>query len=78
MNNKLLLSLYNDLLRIRTVEHKIANEYYKGEMRCPVHLSIGQEATPVGICNNLKKDDLIVSAHRSHAHYLAKGGDLKK
>lgn len=78
MNNKLLLNLYNELLRIRTVEHKIANEYYKGEMRCPVHLSIGQEATPVGICNNLKKDDLIVSAHRSHAHYLAKGGNLKK
>ena len=46
-------------------------------MRCPVHLSIGQEAIPVGICSNLMKSDQILSAHRSHAHYLAKGGNLK-
>ena len=46
-------------------------------MRCPVHLSIGQEAPPVGICQNLSKKDKIVTAHRSHAHYLAKGGNLK-
>ena len=45
-------------------------------MRCPVHLSIGQEAIAVGICQNLKKKDQIVTAHRSHAHYLAKGGSL--
>ena len=45
-------------------------------MRCPVHLSIGQEAIPVGICDNLCNEDQIVSAHRSHAHYLAKNGNL--
>ena len=47
-------------------------------MRCPVHLSIGQEATAVGVCINLGKEDQVLSAHRSHAHYLAKGGDLLK
>ena len=46
-------------------------------MRCPVHLSIGQEAIPVGICENLKSSDQVLSAHRAHAHYLAKGGSLK-
>ena len=76
MNNKLLLNLYNELLRIRTVEHKIANEYYKGEMRCPVHLSIGQEAIPVGVSSVLTKKDYIVSTHRCHAHYIAKGGSI--
>ena len=46
-------------------------------MRCPIHLSIGQEAIAVGICHNLNNYDQIVSNHRCHAHYLAKGGDEK-
>ncbi len=41
-------------------------------------MSIGQEAIAVGICSNLKKEDKVFTAHRSHAHYLAKGGSLKK
>ena len=70
-------NLYKEIYRIREVEKKIALLYSEQEMRCPVHLSIGQEATAVGICKNLKKTDQILSAHRSHAHYLAKGGNLK-
>jgi pyruvate dehydrogenase E1 component alpha subunit len=46
-------------------------------MRCPVHLSIGQEATAVGACAALRRDDQIITSHRGHGHYLAKGGDLK-
>jgi pyruvate dehydrogenase E1 component alpha subunit len=46
-------------------------------MRCPVHLSIGQEAVAVGVCSHLSRRDYVLSSHRSHAHYLAKGGDLK-
>ena len=42
-------------------------------MRCPIHLSVGQEAIPVGISNNLNRNDKVLSAHRSHFHYLAKG-----
>ncbi len=45
-------------------------------MRCPVHLSIGQEAAAAGVCQHLLPSDVISSAHRSHAHYLAKGGDV--
>jgi len=69
--------LYFSMLRIRMVEQKIAELYSEQEMRCPVHLSIGQEAVAVGVCNNLYKEDIVMSAHRAHAHYLAKGGDLK-
>ena len=69
--------LYKEIYRIREVEKKIALLYPEQEMRCPVHLSIGQEATAVGICRNLKNSDQILSGHRSHAHYLAKGGNLK-
>ncbi|MDG2000813.1 MAG: thiamine pyrophosphate-dependent dehydrogenase E1 component subunit alpha [Alphaproteobacteria bacterium] len=72
------LKLYTDMLRIRFVEETISQEYSKQEMRCPVHLSIGQEAIPVGVSSRLTISDQIVSAHRSHAHYLAKGCDLKK
>ena len=70
--------MYNDMVWIRRIEEKIASEYSKQEMRCPVHLSIGQEAVPVGVSSCLDSDDHIVSAHRSHAHYLAKGGSLEK
>ena len=64
--------------KIRLIEEYIANQYKHQKMRCPVHLSIGQEACAVGICENLSKSDLVFSGHRSHAHYLAKGGDLYK
>lgn len=65
------------MLRIRNIEQAIADNYKFQKMRCPVHLSIGQEAPAVGIMENLTKNDKIVTAHRSHAHYLAKGGNLK-
>tara|TARA_B100000787_G_scaffold170311_1_gene166236 strand:+ start:14100 stop:15050 length:951 start_codon:yes stop_codon:yes gene_type:complete len=71
------LKLYFEMLRIRRIEESISKKYKEQKMRCPIHLSIGQEATPVGICQNLTKKDKIVTAHRSHAHYLAKGGNLK-
>ena len=70
--------LFFEMSRIRFVEQTIAKRYNEQEMRCPVHLSIGQEAIAVGVCQNLDKQDKIVTAHRSHAHYLAKGGSLKK
>jgi len=71
-------NIWKNIFKIRYVEEKIANEYYKGEMRCPTHLSIGQEAVPSVLNEFLKKTDLAVSGHRAHAHYLAKGGDLKR
>jgi len=70
------IGLFRSMLRIRLIEEEIARVYTEGEMRCPVHLSIGQEATAVGACAPLLRDDLVVSTHRCHGHYLAKGGDL--
>jgi len=70
--------IYYNMLRIRMIELAIAKEYSKQEMRCPVHLSVGQEPIAVGVCAFLNQKDKIFSAHRSHAHYLAKGGSLKK
>jgi TPP-dependent pyruvate/acetoin dehydrogenase alpha subunit len=78
MSSDLKLRLWREMLRIRLIEETIANLYPEQEMRCPVHLSIGQEAVAVGVCAVLNKDDWVFSGHRSHAHYLAKGGDLKR
>jgi len=65
------------MLRIRLAEEAIASAYAEQQMRCPVHLSIGQEAPAVGVSLALRDDDCVVSTHRCHAHYLAKGGDLR-
>ncbi len=68
---------YRAMLRIRMVEEAIAGRYAEQEMRCPIHLSVGQEAAAVGACAALEAGDQVVSTHRAHAHYLAKGGNLQ-
>jgi len=60
---------------IRAIEQGIADRYSEGKMRCPTHLSIGQECPPAVLSQLLDSADLAVSSHRAHAHYLGKGGD---
>lgn len=73
-----LRKMYLTMLRIRKFEEKVAEILRTGsEIVCPVHLSIGQEAVAAGVCANLRRDDYVFSTHRSHAHYIAKGGDIK-
>ena len=69
---------YYMLNKIRSVEERIAKEYPKNEIRCPTHLSTGQEGVPAAISSLVDVEDYFVSTHRGHAHYLAKGGDLNK
>ncbi|HYH39072.1 MAG TPA: thiamine pyrophosphate-dependent dehydrogenase E1 component subunit alpha [Azospirillum sp.] len=71
------LELFRAMLRIRLVEEAVALRYGELEMRCPIHLSVGQEAVAVGLCAELRRTDQVLSTHRCHAHYLAKGGDLR-
>jgi len=75
--SELLERAYRSMLRIRRIEERIARGYAEQEMRCPVHLSIGQEAAAVGACLSLTPADQIVTTHRCHGHYLAKGGNLQ-
>lgn len=76
-DKKLLHDLLYGMKRVRCVEETIAARYNEWEMRCPTHLCTGQEAVAVGSCAALRPDDFVISTHRSHGHYLAKGGDLK-
>lgn len=64
--------------RIRMFEDAIAEDYPNRNMHTPIHLYTGQEAIAAGICIQLTKEDTVVSNHRCHGHYLAKGGDSKK
>jgi len=70
--------LYRSLYRIRRVEEEVARIYPSDKIKSPVHLSIGQEAVAVGVCEALRPEDVAFGTYRSHAYYLAKGGDLKR
>jgi len=70
--------LYRLLYRIRRVEEEIALVYPTDRIRSPVHLSIGQEAVSVGVCEALGPRDVVFGTYRGHALYLARGGDLRQ
>ena len=76
MSTDLSIKLFRTMYRIRAVEEEIARRYPEGKMRCPVHLSIGQESIPAAFAESVNTTDFAVSTHRGHAHYLAKGGNL--
>lgn len=77
ISKEISIELLRGMKRIRLVEEGIADRYPQGKMRCPMHLSIGQEAAAIGVGLALQHSDLAVSSHRAHAHYLSKGGNLK-
>lgn len=64
------------LILIRVAEEKIGEEFGRAVIKCPCHLVIGQEAPAVGLADHIRKGDRVFGAHRSHAHYLALGGNL--
>jgi len=70
-------AMHLTMLRIRKVEEKVADLVERGEIVCPCHLYIGEEAVAAGVCSALRRDDWVFSTHRSHGHYIAKGGDIK-
>jgi TPP-dependent pyruvate/acetoin dehydrogenase alpha subunit len=70
--------LYRALYRIRRLEEEVARVYPTDKIKSPVHLSIGQEAVSVGVCEALEPCDVVFGTYRSHALYLAKGGDMRR
>jgi len=78
MKLNLIKKIYLEIYRIRSIEEEISKKYSEQQMRCPVHLSVGQEIVPAVFSQIVKKKDFTVSTHRSHAHYLAKRGNLNR
>lgn len=73
-----LRDLLYSMKRLRFVEESIAAKYSEQKMRCPVHLSTGQEAVSSAAGLALRKSDLAVSGHRAHGHYIGKGGSVER
>jgi pyruvate dehydrogenase E1 component alpha subunit len=73
-----LIGMYTKMLTIRRFEERAAKEYAAGAIPGFIHSYIGQEAVAVGVCENLRFDDRIVSNHRGHGHCIAKGADVRR
>lgn len=78
LSGELLVSLYRNLKRIRVCEESLVASILDGTAKCPVHLYSGEEAIAAGVCAALTKQDYIFGTHRSHGHFIAKGGSIKK
>lgn len=72
-----LLQMYTTMVRIRAFEERVATLVEQGQIHTPCHLYIGEEAVAAGVCAALERSDTVWGNHRSHGHYLAKGGDLR-
>src|SRR5262245_16705924 len=70
--------LFRALYRIRRLEEEVARVYPTDKIKSPVHLSIGQEAASVGVCEALAPQDVVFGTYRGHALYLARGGDMNR
>lgn len=69
---------YRALLRIRTFEQTVLENFPRGIFYGTTHTYLGQEANAVGVLSQLSKDDIVFSNHRGHGHYLAYGGDARR
>src|SRR6266508_1223536 len=72
------LHMYRQMAKIRAFEEQVNELYKSAKMPGLAHLYIGQEAVAVGVCEALRRDDLITSTHRGHGHCLAKGASVSR
>lgn len=78
MERDLLEKMYKTMLTIRKFEEKVGDFVLEEKVKTPCHLYVGEEAIAAGTAAALNSNDYIFGNHRSHGHYIAKGGDIKK
>ena len=71
------LAFYRAMYRIRRFEETVLEEFKRGVFAGTTHTSLGQEANAVGVISALQPEDIIVTNHRCHGHFLAYGGDMR-
>jgi TPP-dependent pyruvate/acetoin dehydrogenase alpha subunit len=72
-NQKIFRSLY----LIRRFEETVLNEFPRGRFYGTTHTYMGQEADAVGVLSHILPNDIVVSNHRCHGHFLAYGGGMR-
>jgi len=78
VQREILFEMYRRMIRIREFELAAADLFRRGQVKGAIHTYVGQEASGVGVCMALRRDDLIAGTHRSHGHNIAKGADTKR
>ena len=76
ITHEALLKMFETMVTIRQFELRAFAEVGQRSLRGAIHLSVGQEAVPTGICAHLTDDDYLASTHRGHGHCIAKGVDV--
>jgi TPP-dependent pyruvate/acetoin dehydrogenase alpha subunit len=71
------IALYRSLYQIRRFEETVLEEFPSGKFYGTTHTYLGQEADAVGVLDHLHLEDIVVSNHRCHGHFLAYGGDMR-
>src|ERR671919_2531701 len=70
--------MYTDMVRIRSFEERVTEQFQAGTVKGTAHSYIGEEAIAVGTCAHLRDDDYVASYHRGHGHCLAKGARVDR
>lgn len=78
MKNNTLIKSFKKIIEIRVAEEMIAEKFKENNIYAFLHLYVGQEASAVGVSTALNKEDIVFGNHRSHGHYLSKGGNFDK
>jgi pyruvate dehydrogenase E1 component alpha subunit len=73
LDKELMARMLRKMTLIRRFEQKVNELFLRGYIPGTIHLSLGQEAVPVGVTTALREDDVILPTHRGHGHALAKG-----
>ena len=78
LSTEVLRGFFREMLLIRRFEEKVEERFRAGELPGFLHVAIGQEATAVGVCSALAREDVIASTHRAHGHAIAKGTPIDR
>jgi pyruvate dehydrogenase E1 component alpha subunit len=78
VSEDVLRRFFREMLVIRRFEEKVEERFRAGELPGFLHVAIGEEATAVGVCAALERDDVIASTHRAHGHAIAKGTPIER
>ncbi len=73
----LLLEFYENLVKSRRFDELLWDAYVNGKPLGMTHLGIGEEAVGTGTMKAFRDTDIVCPHHRSHAHILMRGCDIK-